>query len=86
VLESLAFYFIKAPLNINRSDFPAFCDINPPEVERLSVSCPVVAEEERRVAAEVCSLFPAARAAQVGKERNKADKKGRCSDLLDNRS
>ena len=57
---------------------------NAREVEGFSVSCLAVAEEERRVVAEVCSLFPAARAAGVGRKRNKADKKGRCNDPLDN--
>lgn len=33
--------------------------------------------------AEVCSLFPVARAAEAGRKRNKADKKGRYNDLLD---
>ena len=65
------------------SDFPAFCDINAPEVERFSVSSLAVAGEERRAVAEVCSLFPAARVAEAGRKRNKANKKGRCNDLLD---
>ncbi len=80
VLKSLVSYSINGA---QPSDFPAFCDINAREVERFSVSCLAVAVEECRAVAEVCSLFPAARTAEAGRKRNKADRKGRCNGLLD---